>query len=167
MLEGRMRKIVIDEMEYPVICTFNVLEHIQQKYETISDYNQLVSGIIPDGKDETGKLEYKITPVNVAAMLDGITAMINEGIQIRNETKGFKDNENPLIEQKDAARILRDAGISLADAAGIVMDELTECIAPKKAETAQGEKITKKKSKSTLRGFFMLEKLSSIIRKKK
>ena len=162
-----MRKIVIDETEYPVICTFNVLEYIQKKYKTISDYNQLVSGMIPNGKDEAGKPEYKITPVNVAAMLDGITAMINEGIEIRNETTGFEDNETPLIKQKDTARILRDAGISLADAAGIVMDELTECIAPKKAETAQREKIKEKKSKSTLRGFFMSGKLFSIIRKKK
>ena len=162
MLIDQMTTIKTPEESYPVICTLNVLEYIQNKYGTIERFEQLVSGMIPDGADEEKKTKYKITPINVSALLDGLTVMINEGLDIKGgRTEGYFP-----FESKHVARIMRAAGLSLADTAGIVLEELTECILPKNAESAQ-KKQTGKQSKSILRGFSLLEKIFSIIRKRK
>ena len=165
MLTNKMTKITSPENNYPVICTLNVLEYIQNKYGTIEKFQMLVSGMLPDGKDQEGKKKYKYTPINVAALLDGITAMINEGIDIENEVPGEHKTMLLKIRTKDAARILRDADIPLADAAGIVLNELTECILPKNAKSVQRKK--KAIQQSTLHGSSLWEKIFSIIRRKK
>lgn len=167
MLNHKMNRIITPEKEYPVICTLNVLEYIQGKYETIAKFEQLVSGMLPNKKNEDGKVEYKSTPINVAALLDGITVMINEGIDIKNETIEGHEGELLKIEPKNAARILRDAEISLVDAANIVLNELTECILPKNAKTVQKEQKERKTQQSTSHGFYLWEKVFSAIRKKK
>lgn len=166
MLNYKMNTIITPEKEYPVICTLNVLEYIQGKYGNITKFEQLVSGILTD-KNEDGKVEYKYTPIHVATLLDGITAMINEGIEIKNETLGDYEEELLKIGTKNAARILRDAEISLTDAANIVLNELTECILPKNAKTVQKEQRKKEMQQSTSHGFSLWEKVFSIIRKKK
>lgn len=166
MLINKMTTITTPEESYPIICTLNVLEYIQGKYGTIEKFERLVSGIVSDGKDEEGKEKYKCTPINIAALLDGLTAMINEGLAIKGVTTG--ESGYLPFESKHIARIIRDAGISLADAAGIVLEELTECILPKNAWAAQrGKEMAKNRQRSTLRGSFLLEKIFFIIRKKK
>lgn len=167
MLNNKMTKIMTEDMEYPLICTFNVLEYIQNKYGTIADFEQRVSGVVQKEKSGSDKPQYTYTPINIAAMLDGMTAMINEGIKIKHEKTGFLDEEQVLIGQKDTGRILRSAGISLADAANIVLEELVDCIVPKNAETARRKDEMKKEQYSTSRGSSMWERLFSIIRKKK
>lgn len=164
MLRNKMTTITTPEESYPVICTLNVLEYIQNKYGTIAKFEQLVSGMMPDEKDDEGKEKYKYTPINVAALLDGLTVMINEGLDI----KGAETNESGYLpfKSKYVARIIRDAEISLADAAGIVLTELSECILPKNVESARGKQIGRR-PKLTSRGSSLLGKIFSTIRKKK
>lgn len=159
MLDGKSRMVICGEREYPLFCDFNVLEYIQREYGTIGRYQEIVTG--NPGRD--GNTSF--TPINVRAVLDGITVMVNEGIYVQQLAGGEGLEE---IDIKYAGVMLRSAGISLVGAAEIILKELTECISPKKEIPGQGgEKSGKGTQKSTLPGFSMWGKLSSITRKKK
>ena len=163
MLEKCMKYIEAGRRKYPMICTMNTLEYIQDKYESIQRFQKLVSGITIE---EDGKKTY--TPINVAAMMDGFTTMVNEGINVQNWKQESTDR-SPMINitRKQAGMILREAGVSLTDAATLVLTEMTECIVGKNVSTAQGKMETKKKCRLTLRGFCTSHRLFSAFRKRK
>ncbi len=162
MLEKYMKYIEAGKEKYPLICTMNTLEYIQNNYESIQRFQNLVSGIVADADGEK-----TYTPINVAAMMDGFTAMVNEGIDVHN-WKREDTNERIMshITRQQASMILREAGVSLSDAATLVLTEMTECIVGKNVLTVQG-KMEEKKYKSTLRGSCTLRGLFSALRKKK
>ena len=79
--------------KYPMIFTLNVMEMIQDKYETLDKWTELVQG--------------KKEP-NIKALKFGLGAMINEGIDIENEEKG---TERSFIDDKKVGRIITELGI--------------------------------------------------------
>lgn len=165
MLEQKMTYIEAEGERYPMICTMNVLEYIQGEYGTIQRWQVLTSGIV---EEEKGK---KKTPINVAAMMDVLTVMMNEGVDVYNMNLSKKKEEREYmmhIERKHVGIILRAAGISMVDAAVMALDEVTNGILGKNVETAQSKMVKKEKKRPlTLRGFFMWPFTTSICRRKK
>ena len=83
--------------EYKLVFNLNVMEEIQDEYKTLENWGSLTDG--------------KSGEVNVKALVFGITAMINEGIEIDNEDNG--KNEPPLSHKK-VARIISEIGLNKA-----------------------------------------------------
>ena len=65
--------------EYKLVFNLNVMEVIQDKYGTLENWGKLTDGSENDGEP------------NAKAVIFGITAMLNEGIDIENEEKGTKE----------------------------------------------------------------------------
>lgn len=80
---------------YPMAFNFNVMEEIQEEYGTMAKWGALTDG--SEGEP------------NAKAVKFGITAMINEGIDIENEGNG---NNRPHLTLKQAGRILFEIGLS-------------------------------------------------------
>ena len=74
------------------------MEAIQEEYKTINKWGELTDG---KGTGET----------DVKALVFGLRAMINEGIEINNENTGSND---PLLTHKQVARMLTEIGIDNA-----------------------------------------------------
>ena len=66
-----IKHIKVSDIEYPLSFNLNVMEKIQENYESFSKWGELT-----DGSDKE---------VDVKALKFGITEMINEGIDIENE----------------------------------------------------------------------------------
>lgn len=88
-------KILYKDKEYKLVFNLNVMEEIQEKYESIEKWGNLTSGEEP----------------NVKALIFGFTAMLNEGIDIDNEENGTKDK--PLT-QKQVGRMISEIGFQNA-----------------------------------------------------
>lgn len=93
-MQEKISHITINEIEYPLVFNLNVMEKIQDEYETIEKWGELT-----DGKSQE---------LNVKALIFGITEMINEGIDIENETSG---NKREFVTKKQVGRIITDFGI--------------------------------------------------------
>ena len=91
-------KDVFSEIEYKgnvykLYFNLNVMEEIQEKYKTFSNWTELVSG-----KDE----------MDIKALKFGFKAMINEGIEIQNEDEGT--DIKPFTD-KQIGRLITDVGL--------------------------------------------------------
>ena len=82
---------------YKLYFNLNVMEQIQDEYGTIEEWGKLSDGV--NGE------------VNAKAVIFGITAMINEGIDIENEEKGT--DIKPLT-LKQVGRMITEVGIQEA-----------------------------------------------------
>lgn len=88
-------------VDYNLVFNLNVMEQIQEEYGSISAWGELT-----DNEKEP----------NAKAVIFGLTAMINEGIDIDNE-----DNEGvegytikKMLTKKQVGRLLTDVGIEEA-----------------------------------------------------
>lgn len=88
-------KITYKDRDYKLVFNLNVMEEIQDEYKTIDNWGSLTDG--------------KSGEVNIKALIFGITAMINEGIEIENEEEGKND---PPISHKKVARMISEIGFS-------------------------------------------------------
>ena len=82
---------------YKLYFNLNVMEQIQEEYGTIDEWGKLSDGVSGE--------------VNAKAVIFGITAMINEGIDIENEEKGT--DIKPLT-LKQVGRMITEVGIQEA-----------------------------------------------------
>lgn len=89
--------IKVDDREYPIVFNLNVMEAIQEEYGTVQKWGELSEG--KDGEP------------NAKAVIFGITQMINEGIDIRNEKNGT--DVKPLT-LKQAGRLISRIGVDVA-----------------------------------------------------
>ena len=89
--------IKVDDREYPIVFNLNVMEAIQEEYGTVQKWGELSEG-------EGGE-------PNAKAVIFGITQMINEGIDIRNEKNGT--DVKPLT-LKQAGRLISRIGFDVA-----------------------------------------------------
>lgn len=80
--------------EYAVVFNLNVMEAIQEEYGTLDAW-----GALTDGK--SGE-------VNAKALIFGLTQMINEGIDIRNEEVG---TDEPMLTLKQVGRMITELGV--------------------------------------------------------
>lgn len=85
---------------YNLVFNLNVMETIQEEYGTLAEWGSLTDGIDSEP--------------NAKAVLFGLTAMINEGIDIANEENGTND---PFLTKKQVGRILTEVGIMDATSA--------------------------------------------------
>ena len=88
-------KITYKDRDYKLVCNLNVMEEIQDEYETLDNWGSMTDG--------------KSGEVKIKALVFGITAMINEGIEIDNEENGTNE---PPMSHKRVARIISEIGFA-------------------------------------------------------
>ena len=88
------KKISYKGKDYKLVFNLNVMEIIQDEYKSLDEW-----GALTDGK--SGE-------VNVKALIFGLTAMLNEGIEISNEDNNTKE---PLLSHRQVGRMLSEVGI--------------------------------------------------------
>lgn len=81
---------------YKLVFNLNVMEVIQEKYGTLENWGKLTDGEENDGEP------------NAKAVIFGITAMLNEGIDIENEESGIKEK---MLTNKQVGRMITDIGL--------------------------------------------------------
>ena len=79
---------------YPLVFTLNVMEEIQEEYETIDKWGDLTD--ISKGE------------INAKALKFGITSMLNEGVDIWNE--GHEDKRE-YFTLKQVGRLIMELGV--------------------------------------------------------
>lgn len=82
--------------EYKLVFNLNVMEVIQDKYGTLENWGKLTDGTGNDGEP------------NAKAVIFGITAMLNEGIDIDNEENG---TEEKMLTNKQVGRMITEIGL--------------------------------------------------------
>lgn len=90
----KINHVSANGMEYPLVFNLNVMEKIQEKYETIEKW-----GVLTEGKEQE---------IDVKALKYGITEMINEGIDIENEGK---EEKREFLSDKQVGRLITELGI--------------------------------------------------------
>lgn len=96
-MKNNMQELEYKGNKYNLVFNLNVMEAIQEEYETLDKWSNLT-----DGKDEE---------VNAKAVIFGFTQMINEGIDIKNEEEG---TELKPLTLKQVGRMLSEVGIDKA-----------------------------------------------------
>ena len=81
---------------YKLVFNLNVMEVIQDKYGTLENWGKLTDGAENDGEP------------NAKAVIFGITAMLNEGIDIENEENGTKEK---MVTNKQVGRMITEIGL--------------------------------------------------------
>ena len=81
---------------YKLVFNLNVMEVIQDKYGTLENWGKLTDGAENDGEP------------NAKAVIFGITAMLNEGIDIENEENG---TEEKMLTNKQVGRMITEIGL--------------------------------------------------------
>lgn len=94
MLRDYIFDLEVENKNYQLIFNLNVMQDIQEEYETLENWGDLT-----DGKNKE---------VNVKALIFGLTSMINEAIEIKNEEQGSNE---PLLSKKQVGRLITKVGI--------------------------------------------------------
>lgn len=83
---------------YPLVFNLNVMEEIQDKYETIERWGDLTDG--------------KSHELNARALKFGLTCMLNEGVDMWNEENRDKEDfkAREFFTEKQVGRIVSDLG---------------------------------------------------------
>lgn len=89
--------IEINGTDYPLVFNLNVMEEIQEEYGSVEAWGDLT--------DAKGK------ELNAKALKFGLTAMLNEGVDIYNEEH---DDKREFFTLKKVARIISDIGLAEA-----------------------------------------------------
>ena len=96
-MQNKLTYIKTKDRDYPIVFNINVMEEIQEKYGSVSAWGGIVENA------EGG--EPKVKDLKIGLML-----MINEGIDIENETKGKND---PVLSAKEVGRLISDVGFAV------------------------------------------------------
>ena len=88
------KSINYKDKEYKIVFNLNVMEQIQDEYETLSKWGELTDGLHGE--------------VNIKALIFGFTCMLNEGIEIDNENN---DTNNALLTKKQVGRMISELGL--------------------------------------------------------
>lgn len=94
---------VVDGKEYKAIFNLNVMQEIQIKYGSIQKWGELT-----DGKRKKDGNTDDYVEVDISALIFGIKAMLNEAIDIENETKEVKE---PFLTDKQVGRLISRMGL--------------------------------------------------------
>lgn len=124
----------VNGKEYKAIFNLNVMQSIQIEYGTFQKWGELTDGFVYDEdgnrvvkldekgkpitqevKDENGNVVkqdvYETREVDIKALIFGIKEMLNEAIDIDNETATEKQ---PLLTEKQVGRLITAMGIANA-----------------------------------------------------
>ena len=91
-----IRYIETEKKKYPLCMNLNVIEEIQEKYQTIEEWFNAILNTT-NGFPRLADFKY------------GLTKMINEGIDIENERKNTND---PFLTEKQVGRIMTEVGLT-------------------------------------------------------
>ena len=94
MMKDYKFELEAEEKKYSLVFNLNVMQEIQEEYGTLEKWGELTDG--------------KSGEVNVKALIFGLTNMMNEAIEMRNDEEGTKD---PLLTIKQVGIIITKAGI--------------------------------------------------------
>ena len=113
------------DKNYSLVFNLNVMEAIQEEYETIDKWGSLTDGTAYaereyikqhgslegwDDLDDAEKSKYDGEP-DAKAVIFGFTQMLNEGIDIENEENG---TNNPPLTLKQVGRMISEIGLANA-----------------------------------------------------
>lgn len=84
----------VDGVSYPLIFNLNVMEDIQEKFGSVAKWGELTDA--------------KSGEPNAKALKYGITAMMNEAIDIENDDRAEK---RPFMTEKQVGRLITRAGL--------------------------------------------------------
>ena len=89
--------------KYPVIFSFNVLEEIQNRYDSFDNWSHVIEGeeLV---NDKWEKKEPKIKDIKYF-----IKVAINEGIDLENEKNNTK---KPFLTDKQVGRLISEVGVA-------------------------------------------------------
>lgn len=128
----KLKTIRIGEKTYPYKIDLNVLEHVQNEYGTINQWERELLGL-QIKKDEEGIPTYKDgepvmirTEPSIKAIKTVLTAAINEGLAI------VADEENRSYEKVTDEFIIRECTIPYYVLSEILHEEFRRCFATKK-----------------------------------
>jgi hypothetical protein len=94
MIKDYKFDLEIENKNYTLMFNLNVMQEIQEEYGTLEKWGELTDG--------------KSGEVNVKALIFGLTAMMNEAIEIKNEEEGTNEC---LLSKKQVGRLITKAGI--------------------------------------------------------
>lgn len=86
--------VTLNDKEYKLIFNINVMEAIQEEYESVQKWGELTDG--------------KSGEVNAKALKYGFMVMLNEGIEIDNDESG---TNTPTFTLKQVGRIITRMGL--------------------------------------------------------
>ena len=95
------------DKEYKMVFNLNVMQEIQEEYGSLQKWGELTDGNPREVKNGK-KTEIVRDEPNIKALIFGLAAMINEGIEIDNDENKTSD---PALSLKAVGRILTDVGI--------------------------------------------------------
>ena len=90
------KTIEYKDKKYKLVFNLNVMEVIQEKYGTLENWGKLTDGAENEGEP------------NAKAVIFGITAMLNEGIDIDNEENGTSEK---MLTKKQVGRMITEIGL--------------------------------------------------------
>lgn len=129
-----IKHLEIGDEKYPMIATINVLEKIQQEYETIENWKKLMLGFKEKiKKDKKGNETTELVETNEISLKDMkffVLESINEGIDIENEKLTEK---REFITEKQAGRIITQIGASK------MLDEITSLLSKSNGSSEEEE----------------------------
>ena len=94
MMKDYKFELEVEDKKYQLVFNLNVMQEIQEEYGTLEKWGEFTDG--------------KSGEVNVKALIFGLTAMMNEAIEMRNDEEGTND---PLLTEKQVGRIITKAGV--------------------------------------------------------
>lgn len=129
----KLKRITIGERTYPFKINLNVLEHIQNEYGTIYQFERELLGL-QFKKDEDGKQVYNgdgepvmsKTEPSIRAIKTVLPAAINEGLAIE------ADEENRAYEKVTDELIIRECAIPYHVLGKMLHEEFKRCFETKK-----------------------------------
>lgn len=119
-MKDKIAVIETKNRKYPICFNLNVMEEIQEKYGTITAWGDLVSN------KEGGEPKIK-------ELKDGLLMMINEAIDLQNETRAEGEEKQELVSSKQVGRIITEVGF--AKTTQIIMD-----LSKKSTDTGENSK---------------------------
>lgn len=131
MLEKELNTITLSGKEYPIKCSILVLEKIQDKYETLENFEDALSIFENTKEDE----EIKVKFPKMTALCDALYWMIQEGEDIVAE----EENRKPVKYRRES--IARKMDGSLFTTAQILKGEFGRSFISKNRKTTKAENM--------------------------
>ena len=130
----KLNHIELSGESYPIKCDLLVLEKIQDEYGDLSDFENKMTGFVPDideygeyVRNEEGLLVGKRKTPEIKILRKMLIWMIEEGMEIEGEKNELSEKES-----------MRKADMSPGELGQILHEEFNRCFQRKNGQTTQG-----------------------------
>lgn len=139
-----MNMIVLSGKEYPMKCDNLVLEKIQDKYEDLGKYENMLNGFVPEldeygeeVRNEDGLLvgHYKMPDIKI--INEAAVWFIQEGLAIKRE-----ENKEEIPEISDRT-LIRQIDFNPRELSTILHQEFSRCLREKTRQPRRGRRRTR------------------------